>query len=77
MSAGVVADVGEEVDAAAEPGQADGDVEWAAADVFADDLAVPLDDVDQGFADDERALLLMPAPFHQSPQCCSRAVAVQ
>src|SRR5689334_21893960 len=52
----VIADVGEEVDAAAEARQPDGDVQRAAADVFANDLTVSLDDVDQGFADDQRAI---------------------
>ena len=55
-AAGVVADVGEEVDATAEPRQPDRDVERAAADVLAGDLAVALDDVDQRLADDQRAL---------------------
>ena len=58
LTAWVVTDVGEEVDATAEPREADGDIERAAADVLADDLAVALDDVDQRLTDDQRALLL-------------------
>ncbi len=54
MTARVVADVGEEVDAAAQPRQSDRDIERAAADVLADDLAVALDDVDQRLADHQR-----------------------
>ena len=50
----VVRDVGEEVDVAVQPAESDGDVEWAAADVLAEDLAIALDDVDQRLADDER-----------------------
>jgi hypothetical protein len=49
-AAGVVTDVGEEVDAAAQPGQTHSHVQWAAADVLADDPPVPLDDVDQRLA---------------------------
>ncbi len=78
VTAGVVADVGEEVDVSAEPRKADGDIEWAAADVFADDLAVPLDDVDQRLADDQRALGAHVDSFRiKALQRRSRAVAVQ
>ena len=54
-STGVVGDVGEEVDSSAQPGQPDGHVERAAADVLASYLAVTLDDVDQRLADDQGA----------------------
>ena len=52
----VGADVGEEVDAAAQPGQAHRHVERAAADMLAGDLAVALDDVDQRLTDDQGPL---------------------
>ncbi|OBS00895.1 hypothetical protein A9W98_22695 [Mycobacterium gordonae] len=45
----VGADVGQEVDPAAELGQSDGNVEGAAADM----LGSPVDDVDQRFTDDQ------------------------
>ena len=51
----VVADVGEEVDATIEPAQPDRDVERTTPDVFAEDVPVALDDVDQGLADDQGA----------------------
>ena len=63
-TAGVVADVGEEVDATSEARQTDRDIEWAAADVLADDPAIPLDHVDQCLADDQRALFA-----HETSSC--------
>src|SRR5882724_9704550 len=47
----VVADMGEEVHATTQPREPDRDVQRAAADVLAGDLAVPFDDVDQCLAD--------------------------
>ena len=77
----VVADMGEEVDTAAEPRQPDRHVEWAAADVLAEDLAVALDDVDQGLPDHERAFAAQWTSLrilsHQLLKGRSRAVAVQ
>jgi hypothetical protein len=55
VAAVVVADVGEEVDVTVEPGQSDGDIERAAPDVLTQDGTAAFDDVDQGFADDERS----------------------
>ena len=53
LTARVVADVGEEVDAAAQPAQPDRDVERAAADVLAESPGPSrFDDVDQRLADD-------------------------
>src|SRR6201999_3735535 len=51
----VVGDVGEKVDVAAQPGQPDRNVEWAAADVLAGDLSGVRHDVDQRFADHQPA----------------------
>ncbi len=51
----IVTDVGEEIDVAAQPGQPDRDVEWAAADMLADDAVAVLDDVDERFADHQSA----------------------
>jgi hypothetical protein len=47
----VVADVCQEIDITAQPGQSDSNVERTAADMLADSLTAPLDDVDQRFAD--------------------------
>src|SRR5258705_12838268 len=52
----VVADVGEEVDSAAESRQPDGDDERAAADVLAGHPPIPFDDVDQRLTADQRSL---------------------
>ena len=54
----------EEVDAAAQSREADGNVQRTAADVLADDLAVALDDIDQCLADDQCAL-----GFHRDSFC--------
>ena len=45
----------EEIDVAAQSGQPDGDVEWATADVLADDSVAVGDDVDERFADHQAA----------------------
>ena len=51
----VVTDVGQEIDIAAQSGQSDRDVQWAAADMLADDPVAVLDDVDECFADHQSA----------------------
>ena len=51
----IVADVSEEIDIAAQSGQPDCDVQWAATDVLADDAVPVLDDVDERFADHQSA----------------------
>ena len=51
----IVTDVGEKIDVAAQSGQSDRDVQWAPADVLADDPVAVLDDVDECFADHQSA----------------------
>ena len=67
LAAPVAADPSQELDPTTEQGQANRDVQRAAADMFSKRLSLVLDDVDQRFADNKSGIA------HRTPSTTSQA----